>query len=52
MSSSWHRSVHAVAEVFIDHTDSYVEIRKRAIEKAREFFTKALAADSAESVDS
>jgi hypothetical protein len=38
----------AVVDVFIEHTDSYAEIRKRAIEAAREFFKKALAAEAVE----
>jgi hypothetical protein len=41
----------ATVEVFVDPTDSYAEIRKRAVEAAREFLTEALAAEAAESPD-
>lgn len=41
----------ATVEVFVEHTDSYAEIRKRAIETAREFFTEALAAEAVETPD-
>jgi ribosomal protein L16/L10AE len=41
----------ATVEVFVDHTDSYAEIRKRAIEAARELFTEALATEAAETPD-
>lgn len=39
----------AVAEVFVDHSDSYAQIRKAAVAAAREFFQKALAAPAGES---
>ena len=39
----------ATVEVFVDHSDSYSEIRSRAVEAARAFFSKALASEFAES---
>jgi len=38
----------ADVSVFVEHTDSYAEIRKRAIEAARELFKEALAAEPTE----
>jgi hypothetical protein len=38
----------ASVEVFIEPTDSYTEIRQRAVAKARGFFGKALASPSIE----
>jgi uncharacterized protein with ATP-grasp and redox domains len=41
----------AKVDVFVDHTDPYAEIRKRAVEAAREFFREALAAEATETPD-
>ena len=42
----------ASVEVYVEASDSYTELRKRAVEKAREFLNKALAAGSSEIVSS
>jgi hypothetical protein len=41
----------ARVEVFIDHADSYAEIRKRAVAAACEFLTEALAAAPKETAE-
>jgi hypothetical protein len=38
----------ASVNVFIEHTDSYAEIRKRAIEAARDLFKEVLAGEPVE----
>jgi hypothetical protein len=38
----------ATVDVFVEHSDSYAEIRSRAVEAARAFFSKALASGFAE----
>lgn len=38
----------ALIDVFIEHTDSYAEIRRRGIEAARDFFRRSLRAEPVE----
>jgi hypothetical protein len=38
----------ATLDLFVDQTDSFEEIRKRAIQAARSFFEKSLSADPVE----
>jgi hypothetical protein len=38
----------AEIQVFVDHTDSYSEIRKRAVRKAKEFLKEVLESEDVE----
>jgi hypothetical protein len=40
----------ATVEVYVEPSDSYTEIRQRAVDKAREFLSKAVPASASENV--